>query len=152
MTNLDDFLNDPETEAMNEAERKRMVDRKAALAAEEARLNATKSQEVPTLEMLCADMLRVASDETTNPFWQDKILSAKRYRRFGHFPFEYVEREFGTFNHAKEVAGLADKVGTRLQKSCRANQSRGSTQRATSRRCCCRTCTTRTLARPRAPS
>jgi hypothetical protein len=124
MSGLDDFLNDPETEAMNEAERKRMVDRKAALAAEEARLNATKSQEVPTLEMLCADMLRVASDETTNPFWQDKILSAKRYRRFGHFPFEYIEREFGTFNHAKEVAGLADKVGTRLQKSCRANQSR----------------------------
>ncbi len=124
MKDLNEFLSDPDTEALNEAERKRMEDRKAAQAAEEARLNATKSQEVPTLEMLCADMIRVASDEATNPFWQDKILSAKRYRRFGFYPFEYVEREFGTFNHAKEVAGLADKVGTRLQKSCRANQSR----------------------------
>ncbi len=124
MSTFDEYIENPDTAALNEAEQRRMVERKAQLAAEEARLRATKSDQVPTLEMLCADMLRVAGDEATNPFWKDKILSAKRYRRFGHYPFEYVEREFGTFAHAKEVAGLADKVGTRLQKSSRAAQSR----------------------------
>ncbi len=122
--NLDDFLAAPETVSENEAEKRRMLQRKAQLAAEDARERATKSDEVPTLEMLCGDMLRVACDEETNPFWQDRILSSKRYRRFGHYPFEYVEKEFGTFAHAKEVAGLADKVGTRQQKTARANQSR----------------------------
>ena len=121
---FDDFLAAPETVTENEAEKRRMLERKAQLAAEEARERATKSDQVPTVEMLCADMLRVACDESTNPFWKDKILSAKRYRRFGHYPFEYIEREFGTFAHAKEVAGLADKVGTRRQKAARAEQSR----------------------------
>ncbi len=124
MESFDDFLAAPETVMENEAEKRRLLERKAQLAAEDARERATKSVEVPTVEMLCSDMLRVAGDEATNPFWKDKILSAKRYRRFGHFPFEYVEREFGTFAHAKEVAGLADKIGTRRQKSARAEQSR----------------------------
>lgn len=121
---FDDFLGGADPEQMSDKEFQRYQERKAQAAAEDAQYRASKSSEVPTIEMLCADMIRVASDPETNPFHKDKILSAKRYRRFGHFPFEYVEREFGTFNHAKEVAGLADKVGTRLQKTCRANQSR----------------------------
>jgi hypothetical protein len=121
---FDDFMDGANPDDMNDREYQLYQERKAQAAAEEAQLRATKSSEVPTIEMLCADMIRVASDPETNPFHADKILSAKRYRRFGHFPFSYVESEFGTFNHAKEVAGLADKVGSRLQKSCRANQSR----------------------------
>lgn len=121
---LDEFLSAPDSVKQSAVELRKARERKAADSAREARENASKSTRQPTIEDILADMVRVAEDKEVNPFWADRTLSRKRYKRFGHFPVEHVDREFGTFAHAKEVAGLADKAGTRTMKAARAAQSK----------------------------
>lgn len=121
---LDEMLTVPESVLDNPAELKRYLERKSAEEAERIREQNEKEGVIPTVEQLCADMVRVASDPNVNPFHADKTLSGKRYKRHGRYLFTHCEREFGTFDHALEVAGLRDKRGTKLWKSARSEQSR----------------------------
>lgn len=121
---LNEFLSAPDSLRLNEAERKKYHLRKAEEAAEEEREKNSKLKDPPTTEDLLADMRRVAGDSAVNPFWADKTLSRKRYKRFGRWYIKFLEKEFGQFEHAKQVAGLADQPGTRTQKAARAEQSR----------------------------
>ena len=121
---LERFLAAPEQVLKNEGERKKLLARKAALAAEEAQIRAHKSQERPSDEDLLSDMNRVAADPDVNPYWRFKSLSRKRYRLFGHWPIEWIDERFGTFEHSKQVAGLEDEPGTRAKKAARAEESR----------------------------
>lgn len=105
-------------------ERMKYQQRKAREAAEKARLRASKSKKRPTIEDMLADIVRVAEDKDTNPFWQHRSISRRRYELYGHFPVEYIDQEFGQFEHAKQVAGLADQPGTRVWRTSRAGQSR----------------------------
>lgn len=122
--NIEDFLAAPDTVRKNEAERTKMLRRKAHEKALEEQEKRRKSPERPTTEDLLADMVRVAEDPETNPYHADRTLSRKRYKRFGWYPTEHVDREFGQFEHAKQVAGLADRPGTRSWKAHRAQKSR----------------------------
>jgi len=98
--------------------------RKAREAAEEERLKNSKLED-PTPEKLFEDMHRVAGDKETNPMgWRFKSLSRQRYRRYGHYDIGIIDRTYGQFNHALEVAGLRDKPGTRRLKAAIASQSR----------------------------
>ena len=121
---LNDFLAAPDSVRMNEAERKKYKLRKAQEEAERQQELNSKSKTPPSIEDFLADLRRVASDPDLNPFWEDKTLGQKRYKRFGQWSMEQLEAEFGQFEHAKQVAGLADKPGTRTQKAARASQSR----------------------------
>jgi len=124
-TGYDKWLAAPDSVRLNEAERRRYQDRKARESAEAERERNAKREGEPTVEELVADMIRVAEDEELNPRgWRDRTLTRKRYKRMGSWYIEHVERQFGTFEHAKEVAGLVDKIGTRRWKSARAEQSR----------------------------
>jgi hypothetical protein len=121
---LESHLAAPEGLKSNEAERKREARRKAMLAAEDARISASKSKRRPTPQGLLEDIVRVATDPECNPRWGDQAVSRERYRRFGHYPVSFVDREFGTFEHAKAVAGLVDQMGTRRLKAAISEQSR----------------------------
>jgi len=121
---LDDFLSAPDSVRNNETERKKYILRKAEEAAEEERERNSKNPEPPSIEDLLGDMRRVASDPQTNPFYKDKTLSRKRYKRFGRWYISFLEKQFGQFEHAKQVAGLADDPATRTMKAARAQQSR----------------------------
>ena len=70
------------------------------------------------------DIVRVADDQETNPQWKFRAIGRKRYVRYGHYPIEHIDRQFGQFNHALEVAGLRDQPGTRLWRAKRAKASR----------------------------
>lgn len=118
------FLAAPDSVLASERERRKLVERKAREKAEEEQLRATKSKARPSVEDLIADLVRVAEDKAVNPYWRFKTISAKRYRLFGHFPIDFVFQQFGTFEHAKQVAHLEDKPGTRLKKLARAEASR----------------------------
>lgn len=122
--NLDEFLAAPDTVRTNEAEKRKYLQRKAREKAEEERLKAWKSHDIPSIEDLLADMIRCAEDPATNPYHHFRTLSRKRYRLYGHYPIEFIDREFGQFEHAKQVAGLEDQPGTRLKKAARAHASR----------------------------
>lgn len=121
---VDALLAAPESVLRSEAERRKYAARKAREQAEEEQLRASKSKERPSVEDLLADLVRCAEDKATNPYWRFKTLSRKRYRLFGHYPLEFVLREFGTFEHAKQVAHLEDKPGTRLKMFARAEASK----------------------------
>lgn len=121
---LDEFLAAPDSLRLSDRERKKAANRKALLAAEEARLRLHKSGERPTVEDLLADMIRVASDPDVNPFHKFRTLSRKRYREYGHFPVEAIDEQFGQFEHAKQVAGLEEQPGTRQKKVATAERSR----------------------------
>ena len=123
---LRDFLAAPDSVRKNETEKRKYLQRKAhEKALEEQERNSKRFRdELPTVEDLLADLVRVAEDPETNPFYRDRTLSRKRYKRFGHYPLKHIDREFGQFEHAKQVAGLADQPGTRTQKAARAQQSR----------------------------
>lgn len=121
---VDALLAAPDATRKNERERTKYLQRKAQEAAREAQLRATKAAEPPTVEDLLKDIARVADDPDTNPFWKFRSVSRRRYELFGHFPIEFVDREFGQFEHAKQVAGLADQPGTRLWRANRARDSR----------------------------
>lgn len=122
--NLDDFLSAPDSVRKNESERRKYELRKAEEAAEEERERNSKLKDPPSIEDLLADLRRVASDKEINPFYKDKTLSRKRYKRFGRWYIEHLEKEFGQFEHAKQVAGLADDPSTRSRKSAIAQNSR----------------------------
>src|SRR5689334_23769132 len=122
--NLSDFLAAPDTVRANESERKKYLQRKAKEKAEEERERATKSERKPSIEDMLADLVRCAEDPDTNPFAAFRTLSRKRYRLYGHYPVEFIDEEFGQFEHAKQVAGLEDQPGTRAKKAARAEASR----------------------------
>lgn len=109
----------------SETERRKYLQRKAQEEAEAAQLKAHKSKRRPSDEDILADIRRVAGDKDTNPMgWRFLSISRQRYRLYGHFPIEHVDERYGQFEHAKQVAGLADKPGTRAKKAARANASR----------------------------
>lgn len=124
MSDLDKFLSAPDSVRKNETERKKYLLRKAKAEAEAEREKNSKSPDDASIEDLLADLIRCAEDPETNPFYKDRTLSAKRYKRFGNYLMEEIDREFGQFEHAKQVAGLMDQPGTRTWKASRAQASR----------------------------
>ena len=121
----DDLLAAPESVLNSESERQKAVLRKAREKAKKEQLLVLKSKSTPSMEDLLADIVRVASDAVTNPVWHEfRSISRRRYELYGHYPVQFVDHRFGTFAHAKEVAGLADEEGTRLWRAARAKQSR----------------------------
>lgn len=120
----DELLAAPDSVAKNETERRKYDQRKAQEAARAARLRASKLKRRPSTEDLLADIVRVADDQATNPFWQFRSISRRRYELYGHYPVEFVDQQFGQWEHAKQVAGLADQPGTRLWRANRAAESR----------------------------
>lgn len=121
---IDELLSAPDTTRKNETEKKKYLIRKAKDRAREEQLRRSKSDDVPTEEDMLADMVRVAEDRDTNPWYRFRTLSYKRYIEFGHFPIEYFDERYGQWNHALEVAKLRDQPGTRLKKAARAIASR----------------------------
>lgn len=121
---VDEFLAAPDSVRRSDHERKKAHLRKARLAAEESQLRAAKSKKRPSIEDMLGDLVRVAEDRETNPHWRFKTLSRKRYMLFGHYPIEFIDREFGQFEHAKQVAGLEDQPGTRTKKAAVSERSR----------------------------
>lgn len=121
---LNDFLSAPDSVRKNKAELKKYLDRKMEQAAEEEREKNSKLPGDPSIEDMLKDLRQVAADPQKNPFWADKTLSRKRYKRFGSWYISAIEKQFGQFNHALEVAGLRDQPGTRTAKAVRAAQSR----------------------------
>lgn len=121
---VDELLSAPDTVALNEAERRKYSTRKALAEAEHLQLLASKSKETPSVEDMLADLVRVATDEETNKWHRHRSISRRRYELYGHFPVEFIDREFGQFQHALEVAGLRDQPGDRLWRANRAKQSR----------------------------
>lgn len=120
---VSDFLAAPDEVAKNPRERAKLVQRKAQDDARRERELATKSGEVPTQEDLLADIVRVAEDENTNPFHKFRSISPRRYELYGHYPLEWVTRQFGYFQHAKQQAGLVETVGDRTFKRVRTTES-----------------------------
>lgn len=121
----DDLLAAPEALLNSSQEKQKALERKAREKAKAEQLLALKSKEVPSVEDLIADIVRVAEDKVTNPVWHEfRSISRRRYELFGHFPVQFVDRQFGTFAHAKEVARLGDEEGTRMWRRARAEQSR----------------------------
>jgi hypothetical protein len=121
---LEEFLAAPEQVLKDEKELNKAKLRKEKDRARKARERASKLKETPSAEDLLADLIRVAEDPETNPWWKTRTISRKRYELWGHYPIEHVEKRFGQFNHALEVAGLRDQPGTRLWKAKRAKESR----------------------------
>lgn len=121
---VDELLAAPDSTRLSESERKKALARKAHLRAQEEQLRNSKRKELPSVEDVLADLVRVAEDPDVNPYHEDRTLSRKRYRRFGHWPIDVVDEMFGQFEHAKQVAGLEDQPGTRAKKAARAEASR----------------------------
>lgn len=121
---LDQFLAAPESVLHDKAERRKAIERKARDAAKAEQLRRGKSKTKPTIEDLLADLVRVAEDEATNPWFEFRRISRRRYELYGHYPVAFVDREFGQFSHAMEVAGLRDQVGTAMWRASRAKTSR----------------------------
>lgn len=121
---VDEFLAAPDSVRRSDEERRKLEARKAQAQAEEKQLRARKRKTAPSAEDLLADLNRVAADKNLNPHWKFKTLSAKRYRLYGYYPILFVDRRYGTFTHALEVAGLRDKPGTRSTKAAIAHRSR----------------------------
>lgn len=122
--NLEQFLAAPDSVRRSDVEKHKLLVRKAKLEAEEVQLRRSKSTKRPTTEDLLADIIRVAEDVETNPHAKFKTVSRKRYRLFGHYPVEFVDEQFGQFEHAKQVAGLEDRPGDRRKKAAIAEKSR----------------------------
>ena len=121
---VDELLAAPDTLRENSTERMKYSQRKEQERAKTERLRARKLKEDPSTEDLLADLIRVAEDEDTNPWHEFRSISRRRYELYGYYPVEFVDREFGQFAHALEVAGLRDQPGTRLWRATRARASR----------------------------
>lgn len=121
---LDTFLAAPENVRSSATEIAKARQRKAREEAKEEQLKQSKSKTPPTVEDLLADIIRVAEDKDTNPRHAFRSIDRPRYVLYGHYPVEYVDKQFGQFAHALEVAGLRDQVGTRLWRANRAGSSR----------------------------
>lgn len=111
-------------QSLSPSERLKYAQRKARASAEAARILAGKRRTAPSIEDMLADIVRVADDKETNPFWKHRAISRRSYELFGHFPVAFIDQEFGQFEHAKQVAGLTDQPGTRLWRGKRAGKSR----------------------------
>ena len=96
--------------------------RKAALEAAAEKRQAAKKIGEPSTEDLLADIVRVATDKSTNPWHEFQSISRQRYRLFGWYPERFLDR-FGTWTRALEVAGLRAEVGTRLLRASRAQSN-----------------------------
>jgi hypothetical protein len=116
------FLAAPEEVVSDPRELAKLRDRKAQDDARVARERAGKKKNRPSLEDVLADVVRVAQEEATNPFHKFRSISRRRYELYGHYPIEFV-LEHGRFEHIKQMAGLADAVGTRLLLHARTNES-----------------------------
>ena len=121
---IDELLAAPDVTAKSDAERLKYHQRKAREEAMREQNRRTKSTEVPTIEDMLADIVRVADDEDTNPQAKFRQISRKRYVLYGHYPIEVIDAEFGEFNCALEVAGLRDAPGDRIWRANRAKESR----------------------------
>jgi len=121
---LNEFLAAPDAVRQNAVERDKYLRRKAKAKAEQLRVRALKAKAPPTIEDMLADLVRCAEDKETNPYWRFKTLSRKRYREYGHFPVEFIDRQWGQFEHAKQIAGLEDQPGTRDLKGAIAAKSK----------------------------
>ena len=124
MKKVDELLAAPDTVAKNKIELRKYHQRKEQEQAKKKRNRATKRKSRPSMEDMLADIIRVAEDENTNPFHEFRSISSRRYELYGYYPIEFIDQEFGQFNHALEVAGLRDQPGTRLWRANRANSSR----------------------------
>lgn len=124
-TSVDDFLAAPERLMKDEAERRKALQRKAREEARQARLRASKRKNPPSVEDMLADIVRVAEDKDLNPIGaRTRTVGRRLYAELGNYPAEFIDREFGTWAHAQEAAGLRDEIGTTLWRSNRAKQSR----------------------------
>ena len=123
-TPIDELLAAPDTTKKNEAETLKYYQRKARELALKEQNRRSKHKREPSEEDLLADIVRVADDQDTNPQWEFRSISRKRYELYGHYPIEAVDKRYGQFNHALEVAGLRDQPGTRLWRAKRTSQSR----------------------------
>jgi len=123
---LENFLAAPEQLQKDKEERKKALQRKKLLEAEQKRKehDLKFKKKKPSVEDVLGDIVRVATDEVTNPFWRMKACSPKRYKTYGHYPFRIIEEMFGQFAHAKQVAELEDQPGTRKKKAARSEASR----------------------------
>lgn len=116
------FLAAPEEVVKDPRELAKLQDRKAQDDARLARERAGKAKRRPSLEDILADVLRVAQDADSNPYHEFRSISRRRYELYGYYPIELV-LEHGRFEHIKQMAGLADAVGTRLLLHARTNHS-----------------------------
>jgi len=121
---VDELLAAPDSTAKNASEVRKYHQRKAKEEARKNRERARKRKTPPSIEDMLADLVRVAEDEKTNPWHEFRSISRRRYELYGDWPIEFLDAEFGQFNHALEVAGLRDQPGTRLWRAKRAKSSR----------------------------
>lgn len=119
---LDDLLAAPDAVVGSERERKKLASRRKQDEARKQREQSGKLPD-PSQEDLLADLIRVAEDPDSNPWWHHRSLSKRRYELFGHYSIEAVTRQFGQFEHAKQQAGLAVKVGERKFATARTQAS-----------------------------
>lgn len=116
------FLSAPKEVVENPREAAKLADRKARDVARKARERAGKRKTRPSLEDLLADVVRVAEDEETNPYYEFRSISKRRYELYGHYPIEFV-LEHGRFEHVKAMAELSDSVGDRMLINARTKKS-----------------------------
>lgn len=121
---VDEMLAAPDSTKKNKAETLKYHQRKAREAARNEQNRRGKLKRKPSMEDMLADIVRVADDKKTNPFWRFRSISRPRYEMYGHFPIEVIDAEFGQFAHALQVAGLRDQPGTRMWRANRAKASR----------------------------
>ena len=121
---IDEMLAAPDTTAKSAAERLKYEQRKAREEALKQQNRRGKSKKKPSVEDMLADIVRVADDEATNPQFKFRSISRKRYILYGHYPIDFIDQEFGQFEHALQVAGLRDEPGTRMWRAKRAKRSR----------------------------
>ena len=116
------FLAAPEEVVRDPKELRKLLERKAQDDARLARERATKRSGRPSLEDILSDVVRVAEDAEHNPYHEFRSISRRRYELYGNYPIEFV-LEHGRFEHVKQMAGLADSVGTRRLLHARTNKS-----------------------------
>lgn len=122
---VDRLLSAPDSVAKSKSELAKFLKRKAGEAQEAERLLASKSQEWPSIEDIIADIHKTAADPDSNPLGHTtKSISGPRYKQFGRYPIEAIQKRFGTWQHAMEVAGLRDTPATKKTLAATAAQSR----------------------------
>jgi UDP-2,3-diacylglucosamine pyrophosphatase LpxH len=121
---IEEFLSAPDTIKRNKKERAKALQRKAQNEAYDERCKAMKRKTRPSREDLLNDLIRVAEDKETNPYYKFRSISPQRYRLYGHWPIEWLFEAYGQFAHALQVAGLRDQPGTRQKKAAISEASR----------------------------
>lgn len=121
---VDKLLAAPDSTKLNDAELKKYNIRTSRERARKAQEAQRKSPTQPTIEDMLADLVRVAEDESVNPWHETRTLGRKLYERHGDYLLDQILSQFGEFAHALEVAGLRDQAGTRLKHAARAIASR----------------------------